>query len=208
MRTSPMFPLGTVLLPGAGLPLRVFEPRYVALVEACQAAEDLTFGVVLISRGSEVGGGEVRTDVGVIARMQSCVRMPGDRFAMACRGEDRFRVVRWLEDDPFPRAEIELWPDVTDGDDSAALALVFEKRDELNELVRQLADQTGNEPRAFAMSSLPSDPSKRSFSLTSSLPISEIDKQRALAAAGPVERLQVLAEALDDVVATLRFRLM
>ena len=47
----PMFPLGTVLVPSAGLPLHVFEPRYRAMVHDCLAGER-EFGVVLIERGS------------------------------------------------------------------------------------------------------------------------------------------------------------
>ena len=66
-----MFPLGGVLLPGAVLPLHVFEPRYRQLVVDCLADDDgdPEFGVTLIERGSEVGGGDQRTDVGVVARM-------------------------------------------------------------------------------------------------------------------------------------------
>lgn len=66
----PMFPLGTVLLPGAYLPLHVFEPRYRRLVQACLEGSP-EFGVVLIERGSEVGGGERRFDVGCVARILS-----------------------------------------------------------------------------------------------------------------------------------------
>ena len=58
-RRLPMFPLGTVLFPYAVLPLHVFEPRYRALTEHCLAG-DGCFGVVLIERGSEVGGGDTR----------------------------------------------------------------------------------------------------------------------------------------------------
>ena len=63
-----MFPLGTVLLPGAVLPLHVFEPRYRALVADCLAGEQ-EFGVVLIERGSEVGGVDVRRDIATVARI-------------------------------------------------------------------------------------------------------------------------------------------
>ena len=58
-----MFPLQSVLVPGAIVPLHVFEERYRTLVDRCVAMQE-DFGVTLISRGSEVGGGDVRTDVG------------------------------------------------------------------------------------------------------------------------------------------------
>ena len=54
----PMFPLQSALLPGEALPLRIFEPRYSALVQDCLAPTTRSFGVVLISRGREVGGGD------------------------------------------------------------------------------------------------------------------------------------------------------
>ena len=65
-----MFPLGKVLVPGEVLPLHVFEPRYRQLVVDLLAADDRPpeFGVVLIERGWEVGGGDARTDIGTVAR--------------------------------------------------------------------------------------------------------------------------------------------
>ncbi|HEX5095168.1 MAG TPA: LON peptidase substrate-binding domain-containing protein, partial [Acidimicrobiia bacterium] len=57
-----MFPLGTVLFPHALLPLQVFEPRYRVMMRNLLDGER-EFGVVLIERGSEVGGGDVRFDV-------------------------------------------------------------------------------------------------------------------------------------------------
>ncbi|MCX6492367.1 MAG: LON peptidase substrate-binding domain-containing protein, partial [Rhodococcus sp.] len=51
MSVIPMFPLGSVLLPGERLPLHIFEPRYQALVQDCLKMDDPRFGVVLIARG-------------------------------------------------------------------------------------------------------------------------------------------------------------
>ena len=53
-----MFPLGSVLLPGDVLPLHVFEQRYRALIRRCLTDPEPEFGVVLIDRGHEVGGGD------------------------------------------------------------------------------------------------------------------------------------------------------
>ena len=61
-----MFPLGSVLVPGMVLRLHVFEPRYRDLVAVCLDG-DRTFGSVLIDRGSEVGGDDVRGLVGTAA---------------------------------------------------------------------------------------------------------------------------------------------
>src|SRR5215211_6921123 len=119
-----MFPLGAVLLPGAVLPLHVFEPRYYALVDDCMAG-DQEFGVVLIERGSEVGGGDVRTDVGTVARVVHVATLPGRRYAVVAVGTRRVRVTAWLADAPYPRAEVEDWPDelAGAGADEVAAAL-------------------------------------------------------------------------------------
>ncbi len=104
-RELAMFPLGSVLFPGMPLPLRVFEPRYVAMLSSVLGDEDPEFGVVLIERGSEVGGGDVRFDVGTTARIAS-VQVGEGLIVLVATGRARFEVVRWLQEDPFPRAEV------------------------------------------------------------------------------------------------------
>ncbi len=59
-RTLPLFPLGTVLFPGGPLALRIFEPRYIAMVSRCMK-ESTGFGVVLLIEGREAGGGSTTT---------------------------------------------------------------------------------------------------------------------------------------------------
>jgi Lon protease-like protein len=108
----PMFPLGTVLLPHMVLPLHVFEPRYRQMV-ADVLAGDGEFGVVLIERGSEVGGGDVRTDVGTAARVVRAEELPDGRYGLAAVGVRRIRVERWLPDDP----EVVDWPDEDEDED-------------------------------------------------------------------------------------------
>src|SRR6476646_7825142 len=104
-RVIPMFPLGTVLFPHALLPLRVFEPRYRVMTERVLKAER-EFGVVLIERGSEVGGGDTRFDVGTVARVVRAQELPDSGYALATVGLRRIRVTRWLPDDPYPLAEV------------------------------------------------------------------------------------------------------
>ena len=67
MTVMPMFPLGSVLLPAMPLPLRIFEPRYLKLLGDLMGSENPEFGVVLIERGTEVGGGDQRMQIGTIA---------------------------------------------------------------------------------------------------------------------------------------------
>ena len=67
MAVMPMFPLGSVLMPAMPLNLRIFEERYLKLLGDLLGEETPEFGVVLIARGQEVGGGEKRMGVGTIA---------------------------------------------------------------------------------------------------------------------------------------------
>src|SRR5262249_13665479 len=104
-KPMPMFPLGTVLFPHAMLPLHLFEERYRALAETCLRG-DGRFGVVLIERGFEVGGGDQRFAVGTVARIVEAAQTPDGRYLLSTVGTERFRVRKWLDDDPFPRADV------------------------------------------------------------------------------------------------------
>ncbi|WP_018179041.1 LON peptidase substrate-binding domain-containing protein [Jongsikchunia kroppenstedtii] len=203
----PMFPLGATLLPGEPLPLHVFEPRYRELVQRCLAT-DRRFGVVLIERGSEVGGGDVRTDVGTVAEIVDHTAMGPRRFALSCQGIARIRVAEWLPDAPFPRAAVTPWPDPTfDGDWPTERDWVVAAREELLDLWRELADRAERRAPEPAPLALPDDPSECSFALAAALPISQSDRHRALTASSIGERCAILVEASADVAAALRFRL-
>ena len=68
--------------------------------------DDGEFGVVLIERGSEVGGGDTRFDIGTVARVVRAQELPDGGYALATVGIRRIRVMRWLPDDPYPLAEV------------------------------------------------------------------------------------------------------
>ncbi|TXB86276.1 ATP-dependent protease, partial [Mycobacterium tuberculosis] len=87
-----MFPLESAPLPDEDLPLHIFEPRYAALVRDCMDTADPRFGVVLISRGREVGGGDTRCDVGTLARITECADAGSGRYMLRCRVGERIRV--------------------------------------------------------------------------------------------------------------------
>lgn len=88
----PLFPLHAVLVPGAPLPLHIFEPRYRALVTDCLATGE-PFGVVGISVGREVGAGLVSfAAVGTLAEIREVTRYPDGRFDIVTIGTARFRL--------------------------------------------------------------------------------------------------------------------
>jgi Lon protease-like protein len=94
-------------LPHTPLPLRVFEPRYLRLMGELLDSDDPQFGVVLIDRGHETGGGDQRSGIGTLARLVD-VAAGADALQVVAIGTDRFTVDRWLDDDPYPRAEVSL----------------------------------------------------------------------------------------------------
>ena len=205
-----MFPLGIALLPGEQLPLQIFEPRYVAMLDVCLADDAPGFGVVLITRGRESGGGDERSDVGTLTRIEVCAPLPDNRFGLACTGAERVRVRRWLPDDPYPCADVEPWPDepATRHDDTM-LAMVLDRGHQAQRLYAKLAQRLGVEAPSFLdHEELSDDPTERSYQLAARMPLGQTDRQRALAAPGPDERLSVVANALDDVIAAAKFRLL
>jgi len=101
-----MFPLSTVLFPHAELPLHVFEPRYQALVHDVLEGQR-SFGTVLITSGSEVGGGDSRVEVGTRLSVEMAVPFEDGRWLLVTRGLERIRVTSWLKDTPYPVAMVE-----------------------------------------------------------------------------------------------------
>jgi Lon protease-like protein len=197
-----MFPLGTVLFPSAVLPLHVFEPRYRALVRDCLAGER-ELGVVLIERGSEVGGGDVRSDVGTVAHLARADELPDGRWALVTVGARRIRVERWLPDDPYPVADVADWPDPAPGPgyEAQAAAVVSALR-----RVLALASEAGD-ATVPATIELSEDPVLAVLQAAAVAPIGPLDGQRLLAAATPEERATLLEALLADAADVLRLRL-
>jgi len=197
----PMFPLGSVLLPGMPLPLHVFEPRYRALVQDCLDG-DGQFGVVLIERGSEVGGGDVRTDVGTLARIVEAGRFDDGRWAIGAVGLRRVRVARWLEDEPYPRAELAEWPDGpgTPSPDTVEAAVASYRR------LLALAAELGA-PVPPATVEVAGDPALAVAQMAATAPLGPVDRQALLCAPGPVERLALLRSLLDEQTELIEARL-
>src|SRR3954470_11813529 len=178
MPALPMFPLGTVLLPGVVLPVHVFEPRYRALVRDCMAGEP-EFGVVLIERGREVGGGDSRFDIGCVARIAQLGEMPDGRYALATVGTRRIRIEQWLPGEPYPRAEVCDWPDepAADGDAERADGIASTLR-----RVLALANELGEPAAPAAAVELDDDPLVSSYRLAAMTPVGPLDRLALLAA--------------------------
>jgi uncharacterized protein len=193
MSTMPMFPLGSVLFPKMPLPLRIFEPRYLAMLGAILAEEPSEFGVVLIERGQEVGGGDARMGIGTVAQIVE-LDTSAEAVLVVALGDRRFEVTSWHGDEPFPRAEVEPLPELTWTEDLAPL------RDQAEGVVRRaLARATEwGEGRWPADVELADDPVSAAWQLAAVAPLGPLD-QVALLRATSVD--QLLRRTIDLVTA-------
>jgi Lon protease-like protein len=198
----PMFPLGTVLFPYGALPLHVFEPRYRELTDDCLRG-NREFGVVLIERGSEVGGGDVRFGIGTVARIVEAAKFPDGRWALITMGDRRIRIRTWLPDDPYPVALVEDIDDEPLDAEAAGLLPAAERA-----VRRALALQAElDEPSAPATVELDAEPDRAAYQLASYAPLGPADKQRLLETESWQERLSALAEMATEAAEMFAYRL-
>jgi Lon protease-like protein len=135
-----------------------------------------------------------------VAQILQVEHFPDGRSALAAVGTRRIRVTQWLEDDPYPRAEVEDWPDPS----TATLAL-----DEVETLFRRalaLAAELG-EAGAPLDVELADDPAVATFQIAALAPIGPADRQAVLATEEADERTERLTELLTDGMELLRARL-
>ena len=181
-----MFPLGSVLFPAMPLPLRVFEERYLQMLAEVLQHEPPEFGVVLIERGQEVGGGEHRFGIGTVARIVQIEASEG-YIALVAEGQRRVRVDEWLDDDPHPRADVtEL--DALVWDDELLLSLVAAE-DTVRGALATLDDENGWP----AGVELTDEPVARAWQLAGIAPLGPLDQVELL-------RSRTMAELLDGIM--------
>lgn len=198
-----MFPLESALLPGEMLPLRIFEPRYAQLVADCLATPDQAFGVVMIERGREVGGGDVRCDVGALARITEYADFGSGQYTLRARIAERIRVLEWLPDDPYPRAAVEVM------DEAAAAPAMVAARRAVEVQLRRVLTLAADLGAAVAPSDvrLDDDPVRAAFEACALAPIGSLDAQRLLEIDDPADRLARLEAILVDTAELLELRL-
>jgi Lon protease-like protein len=174
-------------MPGARLPLQLFEARYVRLLRDLLEHQDEQpplFGVVAIRDGFEVGEGAVRAlhHVGCAALLTHCSALGDDRFLVVARGTSRFRL--HSTDDsatPYLMGEVS-WLSEPDGDPAAVADLSRRVRAELA-AYRSLTGTGTGEP--------PKDDRELSYWVPDAVTFDLADRQRLLASADTESRLRV-----------------
>src|SRR5215210_1899175 len=116
MRVSdiPLFPLNVVLMPGAPLPLHIFEDRYKQMVDECLEAES-EFGMVL---ADEAGTREVGCTARIVEMIE---RYEDGRMVILVEGSRRFKLNNVMTGKPYYVGEIE-YIEEDSGEDVTALA--------------------------------------------------------------------------------------
>lgn len=198
MTVMPMFPLGSVLFPAMPTALRVFEERYIVMLSTILGDEPPEFGIVLIERGSEVGGGEQRFTVGTVAQITRVETSEGF-IGLIAVGDRRVEVVHWLPDDPYPLAEVRPVDELEWVEEHRPLLERAEK------LVRRTIARASEfvEQQWPADIVLDDDPVRACWQLAGIAPLGPLDHVRLLRAASVVELLSGIIEATEGAAEML-----
>lgn len=205
-----IFPLGSVLLPGAGLPLQIFEPRYRQLLHDLEqrGPADRFFGVVAIRSGHEVGQGQVRSryDVGTAAVIRDVEWQSDDRAHVLAVGGQRFRLLTAVEGAPYDQAEVE-WLAQDAYDDPGPDHAEHPAPAHTAGLAAQVAEQFARYRLAFGATEppgLPDDPQVLSWAVAAAMVLDLPDRQALLEVPGTAERLRAERRLLHRENALLR----
>ena len=125
----PLFPLDLVLLPQELVPLHIFEERYKLMIGEC-LDEEREFGILWLSDDG-------LKQIGCSARITRVLeRFDDGRLNILVEGAEPFRLLRRIEDLPYPAGDIELLGDADAGDRSAA----ERARERYADLIEQVTD--------------------------------------------------------------------
>lgn len=182
----PLFPLDAVLLPGAPLPLHVFEPRYKEMIGECLERKQ-RFGVV---RAKE---GEV-AEIGCTAEILNVLKKYDDgRMDIITQGRQRFEVMHVNPERSFLQADVFYLRD----DPGAATREEISRALELHGEIMKLA---GSEPESIS----DMNEHELSFHLAGSLPLDLDFKQALLGMKSEPERLKAVISFFENILPNVR----
>jgi uncharacterized protein len=197
----PLFPLGTVLLPGAPLPLHIFEERYRQLVADLleMPAEDRQFGVIAIQAGREVGSEGVAAlhEVGCVAQVAATRPGADGTYELETIGTRRFRLLEVDQGAAYLRGNVEWLPEPA-GRSGDLVAIVA---DRYLRYRGELARMHGVE---LETPELPGDPRLLSYLVAATVIADLHDRQGFLEQYDAAARLAMEARWLLREVAILR----
>jgi Lon protease-like protein len=182
----PLFPLDMVLLPGASLPLHIFEPRYREMISEC-LAQSQPFGVV---RSKEGGLAEIGCTAAIL---EVTKKYDDGRMDIATEGRRRFEVMQLNQERSFLRAEVFYLEDEPGPAPPEQVAHALKLHGEIMSLA-------GAEPEAATEI----DEKQLSFHLAGSLPLDLDFKQSLLGMHSEKERLPAVIATFEAILPALR----
>jgi len=186
-----LFPLSTVLVPGATLRLHIFEERYKTMIGECIAGR-ACFGVVLERAGRETGEDLDPVDVGTTAEIREVSKLTGGRLFIVTRGAQRFRVKKLRQREPYLAADV-AYLDEPLGTASQACDLHARVEAQFRDYLRALL---GTSDPLLDSIALPDDAAASSYLIADAMHVEPAVKQRLLEADNAALRL-------SDELATL-----
>lgn len=194
-----LFPLRSVLVPGASLRLHIFEDRYKEMIGAC-IEQGAPFGVVLDLANKEVGDDLDPATVGTTAEICEVTHLSQGRLFIVTRGVRRFRVNRFTQTKPFWAAEV-TYIEESIGPAETANRLRATALERFRDYLQALLALSGRE---LDVVQLPEDPAASSFLIADAMQVDAAAKQILLETPTAAERLVAELKLLEDETRRLR----
>ena len=179
----PIFPLPLVLLPTELAPLHIFEERYKRMINLC-IEDGAEFGIVWL-------GDSGLADVGCTARITELIdRMEDGRMSIVVRGGKPFRLLRRVEELPYPAGDIEMLEDEEEASDSHVEAA----RTSYAEVVEKATDERPTDEDLSDMDA---------YRMAATIELEPALKQKLLDSRSEDERLDIVEELFTRAVERL-----
>jgi Lon protease-like protein len=184
----PLFPLGLVLLPTELVPLHIFEERYKLMIDECLEGES-EFGIVWLADDG-------LKEVGCSARIKRVLeRFDDGRMNILVEGGAPFRLVRKIEDLPYPAGDVELVEDEDGTGEPADAEALTRARGRYADLVEEVSD---SRPEPDALEALDA------YGMAATLEVALEAKQTLLELRSERERLKQLDELFAEALERIR----
>ncbi len=197
--TPPVFPLGgAVLLPGGALPLNIFEPRYLAMIQDAMAG-DRMIGIIQPKAHEDDEPDEDAAppelySVGGLGRITEFAETGDGRCLIVLTGVIRFRVAREVEaDTPYRRVQADYLPFLADTD--PAPSIDPDARKGVENALRVYLDANGLSADWDAVAQADDDALVRTLSAV--CPFEPVEKQALLEAADLTQRADLLVALMS-----------
>jgi Lon protease-like protein len=194
--TMPLFPLSTVMFPGARIPLQIFEPRYMDMVKNCMR-DNAPFGIVKITSGTEVasrmGIATNFESLGCAVEIVDWNALPHGRLGIVVQGTHKIEVLNSERNAAnLTMGEVRYFPDEEDCQLPEEFLPLWELLDTLqaHEAIQRLNLQLDSHSAQSVANHL-----------SALLPIQDQLKQALLNLNNPLDRLERLAEIVAQLEA-------